>query len=357
MWSLIFSPSSLEKKSPRVVWGVFLQTVRTLVINAGTLLFISRWTQAGASPERIPAASWEPHRAGYVSPPARRLQNKQPSIFQKGTRQSLINRARGRSRTLTTWNPPGRQGSVYSLHSAAADLAAGAHTAFDLAARHGSISRGAASQATAGCWMLLKGQCYTRQQVNGLSHIFTPALRRASRRAGGGFYWVVYTERRGFWVPYRNLLRWLRPISKSYVLVLGVVVFVFFYHTHTHARPPTDCIIKPEKGIIYGPHPHRAIFFRVWPRVKRRIRAFISEIPVVSEWSWRCKMSRLKLDNKIQCLWHLAFRKPSASQSRCTGRLLPVDSCFVFGGHTGTLTFVLDAKVVSFAGPSTSLGL
>lgn len=322
-------------------------TVRTLVINAGTLLFISWWTQAGASPERIPVASWEPHRAGYVSPPARRLQNKQPSIFQKGTRQSLIKRVRGRSRSLTRWNPSGRRGSVYSLHSAPADLAAGADTAFDLAARHGSISQG----ATAGCWMLLKGQCYTRQQVNGLSHIFTPALHRRRHIEPRGRFigWSILKEE-GSGFPYRNLLRWLRPISKSYVLVLGTGFL-------SHTRPLTDCIIKPEKGIIYGPYPHWAIFFRVWPRVKRRIRAFISEIPVVSERSWRVQDVALKVGQQNSTNWHLAFRKPSASQSRCTGQLLPVDSCFVFWGHTGTLTFVLDAKVVSFAGPSTSLGL
>lgn len=163
---------------------------------------------------------------------SRRLQNKQPGIFQKWTRQSLI-KVWGRSRTLWAWNPPERRGNLQFVLGRRT-FGSRAQTPFTCPSRQHLAGRGEPKP-------LLAGKCYLKVNVTHGSRLMVWVV--FSHCLDGEFLFgdlCLDWERRGFLRLPLDLL-WRSPMQ-SPVILLHVhttelsVDFVLFFST----QKPTD---------------------------------------------------------------------------------------------------------------------
>lgn len=194
--------------------------------------------------------------------------------------------------------------------------------------------------------MLLKGQCYTSQQVNGLSHIFTLALQRTLRLLWSQrdfFYSVIYVliGREDGLCLSLDLL-WTQ-FMQSPVILLHVRMMehsVDFNHWLNQNR--NQIWINPTGVLLKNMTPFEVMDISFY-------QCFQSCLQDPTEF----KMSSLsageplkqKSDNKFN-LWPLAFFEALSYQKQVhrTNAELSVDPCFVFEKHIGNLPFLLYAR-------------
>lgn len=173
--------------------------------------------------------------------------------------------------------------------------------------------------------MLLKGQCYTHQQVRGLSRIFTPALQ-----------WIFI-----WW--FMSLVGWeegfalatgAKLLKSSYPVLLG---WFFFFHR----KSLTDCIIKPEKESEMDQPPPGVLLKNMTPC--EEIKALISGHVCTILRNVRCldcqQVEWVKQKSHNKCtLWPLVTK--SQKQVHRTNVELPGDSCFVSEKHIRTFSWL-----------------
>lgn len=142
------------------------------------------------------------------------------------------------------------------MYSAAADLPAGTHTAHLSVTVASHRERWAKTLLTGKCY--LKVNKYTRQQLGGLSHIFTLALQwmhEASRWPNEIFihsfmFWLEEEERRR-WCVFATgpsvLSVYMQCNAKSSYPPVCPHDWLSTVLSLLHRKSLADCVIKPEK--------------------------------------------------------------------------------------------------------------